>query len=101
MYKINVLKEVSPDIKKSLNETQVKFLKELFERLNSLEEWSEEAIKKTMISIKRTKKEEREVFKAIYLIFFGKKYGPRIASYFALSNREFILRRIKEVLFDL
>ena len=73
-------------------------LRELYSRLESLDEWSEDKIKEAMVGLKKSKSAERRMFRALYLAFFGRPYGPRIAPYLAMLNRDVVLERIKRIL---
>lgn len=98
-YRITLVEKPPVDqIRPLVDEEIAALLEELYNRLASLDEWSEDKIKEAMISIKKTKSAERRMFKALYLAFFGKPYGPRIAPYLAMLNREMVLERIRTVL---
>ena len=73
-------------------------LRELYSRLESLDEWSEDKIKEAMVGLKKSKSAERRMFRALYLAFFGRPYGPRIAPYLDMLNRDVVLERIKRIL---
>lgn len=98
-YRISVV-DTPPyaEISKLLDESMVRLLSELVQRLKALEVWDEEGIKSAMMSIERTREEEKTFFQLLYLMFFGKPFGPRIAPYLAMLNKDFVLTRLSEVL---
>ncbi len=94
-YRIQVVD--NPPLKKiSVKKGTLAVLKQLYNKLRTVD-WEEAKIKEAMISIERTREEEREMFRALYLAFFGKPYGPRIAPYLAMLNKDFVLNRIKMI----
>ena len=97
-YLLSISEGVSETIVSSLTPVQKKLLKSLLESLKRIEVWTEDEIKRAMMNIKRTKREEREFFRALYLIFFGREYGPRIAPYLSMLDKHFVIGRIEEVL---
>jgi lysyl-tRNA synthetase class I len=42
----------------------------------------------------------KEAFEAMYKALFGKKYGPKLASYIS-QNEEAVIKRLKEVKIEL
>ncbi len=96
-YKIKVLEKLTEDIIKSLTPKQAEKLRILLEEFRKVENWTEDEIKAAMMRVPRDSKEdERKFFQAVYLVFFGKPFGPRIAPYLALLGREFVIRRLEE-----
>jgi lysyl-tRNA synthetase class 1 len=97
-YRITIV-ETPPvkEISKLLGDGVRELLIELREQLYRLQEWNEEEIKKTMMNIKKTPQQEKQFFKALYLAFFGKEYGPRLAPYLAMLNKDFVIQRLAEV----
>ncbi len=71
----------------------------LAKKLESLETWSEEAIKEVFISIgsKWDQQTRKQFYKYFYMIFVGKESGPRAAPLLALLDREFVISRLLEV----
>ncbi|RLE81413.1 MAG: lysine--tRNA ligase [Thermoprotei archaeon] len=97
-YKISLLPHLTAQVLRSIDRDVIPLLKELYDKLEELEEWTEDDIKQVMMSIKRTKHQEREFFKALYLMFFGREYGPRIAPYLSFIDKSWVLNRLREVL---
>lgn len=98
-----VLKHGTPDIKFKLNtiEEALKYanevpvevaslLREIYENLSSLPEWSEEAIKNALVTVtsKLSKEEVKKLYEHFYLVFVGKPSGPRAAPLLSLLGRE-------------
>jgi len=47
-----------------------------------------------------SKSDSQRLFKALYLILFGRVSGPRIAPYLAMLNKSWFLNRLKEAIFE-
>ena len=97
-YKISVV-DTPPyaEIARLLDEDMVRLLKELVQKLEALDVWDEGRIKDAMMQIEKTKEAEKRFFQLLYLTFFGKPFGPRIAPYLAMLNRDFVLARLREI----
>lgn len=95
-YKIKIIEKLSTDIVASIPKSATTMLNKLYEELKKID-WTEKNIKDAMIRVQEGKV-NRDMFKAIYLIFFGKDYGPRIAPYFAIMEKDFVLKRFEEYL---
>ncbi len=90
----SILSEVPERI---LNKLEYKTkLRELGEKLASLEEWSEENIKQIMIehSKEMSAKERRKFYNEFYLVIIGKPSGPRAAPLANVLGKEFIVKRL-------
>ncbi|MFB6470723.1 MAG: lysine--tRNA ligase [Vulcanisaeta sp. AZ3] len=99
VYRIRVLEELPNSIRTSLTDTQRVKLSVLLKELESLDVWSEDNIKEAMKKVPREDRNtERTFFKGVYLVFFGKPNGPRIAPYLAMLGREFVIKRLREAL---
>ncbi|NPB00610.1 MAG: lysine--tRNA ligase [Crenarchaeota archaeon] len=98
-YKIRIVEDVDPGLVKHVSDKVIEKVKMLLDKLQSLEEWNDETIKEAMKSIpKEDKKIEREFFKILYIAFFGKESGPRIAPYFAVLGKEFVINRLRRLI---
>lgn len=98
IYKIRLLETLSEEVLSKLNRKQVQMLSILKKNLEDCQ-WVDEEIKNAMIHVPRVnKEEERQFFEALYLIFFGQTYGPRISPYLAMLEKSFVLNRINEVI---
>lgn len=98
VYQIEVLKEIDKSLLKEIPLNVIELLKVLYNNLRKAE-WNDEEIKEAMIRIpKRKGKEEREFFRALYLIYFGKPYGPRIAPYLSMLDKDFVLNRLRKAI---
>ncbi|QOJ79544.1 lysine--tRNA ligase [Infirmifilum lucidum] len=96
-YKISIVEKPPLDeLLKVVDRRVAELLKGLSAALSGLDRWDEESIKNAMISLKKEKEEEKKFFQALYLIFFGRSSGPRIAPYLAMLNKDFVIRRIEE-----
>ncbi|RLE78141.1 MAG: lysine--tRNA ligase [Thermoprotei archaeon] len=100
-YRISILEELRPELVRgavSEPERIAELLRALRTNLSAAE-WTDDGIKRAMLGIpKRKGREEREFFRALYLAFFGKPQGPRIAPYLSMLDRGFVLRRVEETI---
>jgi len=98
-YQIKFIEELPDEAVKQIPIGVARLLKILYLNFTEVKEWSDEEIKRAMMKVPRRKgKEEKDFFKALYLAFFGKTYGPRIAPYFSMLGKERVLARLSEVL---
>ncbi|MEM2193804.1 MAG: lysine--tRNA ligase [Candidatus Methanomethylicia archaeon] len=98
VYRIKFLEVLHEDIINRLNEKQIQMLSILRKNLENCR-WIDEELKNAMIRVPRAnKEEERQFFEALYLIFFGQTYGPRISPYLSILEKTFVLNRIDEVI---
>ncbi|MFZ8855162.1 MAG: lysine--tRNA ligase, partial [Thermofilaceae archaeon] len=97
-YRITIVDTLPyAEMARLLDDSMARLLSELARRLEALDVWDEDGIKNAMMQIERTKEEERKFFQLLYLTFFGKPSGPRIAPYLAMLNKDFVLARLREV----
>ena len=74
-----------------------KQIKMLIDKFTSIP-WALDAIKESMKEITATfddNKAIKDFFRALYLVFLGKSFGPRMAPLLTLLQREDVIRRIK------
>jgi lysyl-tRNA synthetase class 1 len=95
-FRVRMLEYPPENIIKSLGDEERYLLKELLSILSNCI-WDEEHIKEAMKSYtsKLSRRNQEIMFKSLYLILFGKPYGPRIASFLSLMDRDIILSRIR------
>jgi len=100
-FQVRLLESLPVELKSSLNGEDRALLKNLMELFEPIE-WSEESIKQTMMHLTSTlsKSGSQRLFKALYLILFGKVSGPRIAPYLAMLNKSWVLNRLREAIFE-
>jgi len=98
-YRIRVIDEVPEEVKSRISEAQLEKLRVLLNELAKLTTWNEDNVKEAMKRVPRKDEvEEKDFFRAVYLIFFGKDSGPRIAPYLAMLGRDKVITRLREVL---
>lgn len=98
-YRITLVSEPPYEkVSEVADEVVVDLLRKLVSSLEGLSEWNEGSIKDAMISLKREKDAEQKFFQVLYLSFFGKPSGPRIAPYLAMLNKDYVLERLRRVL---
>ena len=89
--------EKVPEIVKNFSDKQKKYLNTLIEALEKEEIKIAQDLEKRMYEIaKQLELSSLEAFKTIYLSLLGKTHGPK-ASDIIFSNKEMILKRLKEV----
>ncbi|MGC8909007.1 MAG: lysine--tRNA ligase [Fervidicoccaceae archaeon] len=96
--KFSVDFEVSPDIVRSLKFRDS--LVELGKRLLTLDMWSEEEIKRTMIEYTSdmNTEERKEFYREFYLVMVGKESGPRAAPLLAALGKDMVRKKLIEKL---
>jgi len=98
IYRIEISKELNEKALRGISLNTVKLLEVLYDNLKTAA-WTEEEIKMAMVKVPKKKgEEEREFFRALYLIYFGKPYGPRIAPYLSMLDREFVLNKLRKAI---
>ncbi|MEM4461806.1 MAG: lysine--tRNA ligase [Candidatus Bathyarchaeia archaeon] len=95
-FKVKLLEYIPEDIARNLDDRDRYLLRILLDTL-SVCVWSEQGIKDAMKSLtsKLSRSDQEKLFKSLYLILFGKPYGPRIAPFLSLMSRDVILSRLK------
>ncbi len=79
----------------------INYLEELHDRFSKLAVWESEAIKEEMKRVTSkigSKKAVKRFFAALYMMFLGKQYGPRVAPMLASLNKDFVLKRMRIVM---
>lgn len=101
-FKVRMLEYPPEDVIKGLEDREKYMLKGLLDVLSNCM-WSEEHIKGAMKSYTSRfgRKDQEALFRSLYLIFFGKPYGPRIAPFLSLMDRDLILSRLRMAVEDL
>lgn len=98
-YRITLVSEPPyEEISKVADEAVVELVEKLQRIFEELDEWNEERIKEAMMKLERTKELEQKFFQVLYLSFFGKPSGPRIAPYLAMLNKGRVTERLRKVL---
>ena len=94
--KIRVLEELPAEIVERIPAGMREKLRGLGEKLAELKEWSEDAIKQTMIEYTRgwSSGERKEFYRYFYLVFVGRESGPRAAPLLSLMDKEFVVKRL-------
>lgn len=88
-FKLNTFEEASLFAEKVPVELLEAF-KNIKENLESISEWSEEAIKKALISVTAKLPDDvvKKLYEHFYLVVVGKPSGPRVAPLLSLLGRE-------------
>ncbi len=94
------LQETLPARAQELTATQRAFLQLLGEALPETE-WNDDALQAKIFEIARlTPIEQPVAFKAIYRVLLDKEMGPKAGNLLAFLEREFVVRRFRELPFD-
>jgi len=98
-YRIDVLEELPEDMAAEVPAEYRRLLAKLAEALEGLEEWNEDAIKNAMIEFTRgwDAGRRRSFYHYLYLVFLGRKSGPRAAPLFSLLPRRFVVERLRSL----
>jgi lysyl-tRNA synthetase, class I len=93
------LQEECPDAAKNLLETQKKALQMLAEYIESSKNMpSGQDLHAKLHALKEEAAiSPADLFKALYLSFLGKEYGPKAGWFLSVLDRGFVLKRLKEV----
>ncbi len=94
------LQEKLPARASLLTATQRAFMHQLSVALENAP-WGEDALQATVFEVARmTPIEQPVAFKAIYRVLLDKESGPKAGNLFAYLDREFVIRRLRELEFD-
>ncbi len=95
------LQQNLPEKAKDLSPVQIAFLHKLASQLKSLDEYNEDTIQSTIFEVARfTPIDGRTAFQAIYTVFLGKDNGPKAGRLLAYIDKDFVLKRLRELNFD-
>jgi lysyl-tRNA synthetase class 1 len=85
------------DIEKKLSEAQIEGIRILRKYLMNSETLESDKIQNKIFSIAKEDLQisPKKFFQAIYLIIFGKKYGPRLGPFLELLDKKWLLNRLK------
>lgn len=97
-YQFEVLSEISSEIKQKLSGKDKEALHLLADALET-REWAPMDFKAEIYRIARetVKINPRRFFQAVYLVFFGKPSGPRLAPFLLSLDKEFVAKRLREI----
>jgi len=94
-FKINISDRVPEEVKQSLSDRIKDALKELIRMLEE-KEWNEEQLQYEIFELGKRFNIGTKIFEAVYKIFLGKNFGPRLAPFLLSLDREFVVKRLKE-----
>ncbi|MFH1327702.1 MAG: lysine--tRNA ligase [Candidatus Bathyarchaeota archaeon] len=93
--KIEVTESVSPDVKGMLQEKEKEALKILIKMLTE-KEWNDQQLQFEIFEVGKRIGIGKKIFAVLYLIFFGKKFGPRLAPFLLSLEKELVIKRLTE-----
>ena len=95
--KIRVLTTLPEDIKKNLTDGQKHALKLLAQRLSS-KSFTESELEQELYKLAKEESGlgSRLFFETIYLVLLGRRYGPRLASFITLLDKDWLVQRLKD-----
>ncbi|HUX98402.1 MAG TPA: lysine--tRNA ligase [Candidatus Deferrimicrobium sp.] len=96
--KFEIKESIDPTIKAQLTPTQIKALTYFREKILH-EEWDEESLKEEIYSIgNKFLQKGKFMFQLLYKILFGKDSGPQLAPLILIMDKDWIIKRIDEIL---
>jgi len=93
--KINISETIPKEVKNRLSEKQKEALKIMLKKLEE-KDWDEESLQYEIFEVGKKLGIGSKIFEAFYLIFLGKKFGPRLAPFLLSLEKDFVLQRLKE-----
>ena len=96
-FKIKIAEKVSGEVKKSLTEGERNALKELIRMLES-KDWSEEELQYQIFELGKRLGIGIKIFQAVYRVFLGRSFGPRLAPFLLSLDKGFVIERLREAL---
>lgn len=97
---INIPEHVSKTVLSQIDEKMSNLVLDLTKELELIK-WTEEQIKQSMISIRKSaslsRKEMSGFFKILYQIFLGSSQGPRFAPFLASLDKKWVITRLREI----
>ena len=93
--KVVITPTVSQEIIQKLSERQRLGIKLLVERFAS-KEWTEQELQNEIFNIGNQTGIKTKIFEAVYLIFLGKPFGPRLAPFLLSLDQNFVIQRLKQ-----
>jgi lysyl-tRNA synthetase class 1 len=98
-YKFTLAESAVPEAARSLSAKQKKALREVLAYVEAHEKLDGLALHTELHEMrKRLGIEPKELFGALYLAFLGKDHGPKAGWFLSVLDREFLVRRLKEVI---
>ncbi len=97
--KVVLLDALTPEVENALENRDREALRAYLDRAAKAE-WTEEAIKESMVSLTKVGRlpvDTSRFFRDLYLVLLGKERGPRAAPFLAVLQKEWVLRRLREV----
>jgi lysyl-tRNA synthetase class 1 len=95
--KVIITPTVSEEIVQKLSEKQRLGIKLLVEHFAS-KEWTEQELQNEIFNIGNQTGIKSKIFEAVYLIFFGKPFGPRLAPFLLSLDQDFVVQRLRQVI---
>ncbi|MCL5407008.1 MAG: lysine--tRNA ligase [Patescibacteria group bacterium] len=96
-YKFTICEKL-PEIAKEISAQQKEFLKKILETIKSKDFTGEDLHQEIHQIKKETGIPPRDAFSAIYLVFLGKDSGPQAGWLLASLDKNFVLKRLEEVI---
>ena len=96
-FKLKVLEELPANLKKQFKEEEKEALRIFADKLGN-RELTEDGLENLLYRVAKdeTGLGSRKFFQLIYLVLFGEKQGPRLASFILLMDRNMLLQRLRE-----
>ncbi len=94
--RVKILEELPPQYCNTVPDWAREAFRTIAQRLEEVDEWSEESIKRVLIEATRgwDNSRRREFYKYFYRLFVGRDSGPRAAPLLALLDKRFVVERL-------
>lgn len=96
-FKLKILEELPANLKKQIKEEEKEALRIFADKLGNIE-LTEDELENLLYRVAKDESGlgSRKFFQLIYLVLFGQKQGPRLASFILLMDRNMLLQRLRE-----
>ncbi|MHA1379242.1 MAG: lysine--tRNA ligase [Candidatus Helarchaeota archaeon] len=85
------------ELKNKITEDQKNTLLQLKELLKKDKDWEEQELQNELFNIGKSLGKPKKFFQIIYSVLIGKKFGPRLAPFLLLLDRNWLIERIEKV----
>ncbi|WP_309491940.1 lysine--tRNA ligase [Candidatus Hecatella orcuttiae] len=93
--RFNIAETLPAQVREMLDSRQREGLKRLAEMLEE-KDWDEAELQYQVFELGKSLGIGPKIFEAVYLVFLGKKFGPRLAPFLLSLDKEFAVKRLRE-----
>lgn len=95
--RIEIADTIPVEIREKLGQTQREALSVILDKIQE-KEWDEESLQYEIFETGKRLGLGSKIFQTFYLVFLGKKFGPRLGPFLLSLEKDFIVKRINEAL---